>query len=253
VTALAERSTAVWGRRSRRVLDTLDRTRAAAQGLEGLPTAWLEGLHRRVETFSRLTRAVIASHGIEVEVIGNRPPSPSVVMSNHVSYLDPLLLTAHFPAVPIAKSEVEAWPVVGAAAHRFGVIFVHRTRPEQGATVLRRCHRALQAGVSILNFPEGTTSFGETVLPLKRGLFAVAQWTKAPVVPAVLRFDDRDMCWVGDEGFVPHYFRLLGRPVTRARLVFGDPLESDGWDTPEALRDATRWAMLELRRRHFGI
>ncbi|MGF1510834.1 MAG: lysophospholipid acyltransferase family protein [Myxococcota bacterium] len=231
---------------------TLERVRETALRSDALPERWLDGLDDRVQNFGEICRVVMHSHNIVVHVSGALPGSRSVVMSNHLSYLDPLIISAFVPAVPIAKSEVEAWPIVGPAAQRFGVLFTQRTRPEQGATVLRCCLRALDRGVSILNFPEGTTSFGETVLPLKRGLFGIARRAQAPVVPTVLRFEDRAMCWVGDQGFIPHYAGLLRREQTVTHLAFGDPIPPQNFDSPEALRDATRNAMMALRRSHFG-
>lgn len=210
-------------------------------------------LKERCEGFSGLARRVLDNHGVVMEVRGPRPRPGSMIACNHLSYLDPLIVVAQCPSVPVAKSEVESWPVIGAAGRDAGVLFNERSNIHQGASVLRGMRRAIEVGVSVLNFPEGTTSFGETLLPFKRGMFGVARITCAPVVPTVLRFDDVKMCWVGDMGFVPHYLDLIRRPVTKGVIVHGDPIDSREFDSAEALSAATAAAMYALRTEHFGI
>jgi 1-acyl-sn-glycerol-3-phosphate acyltransferase len=68
--------------------------------------------------------------------------------------------------------------------------------------------RALEAGVSVLNFPEGTTSRGG-LLPFQLGAFWLARKTGLPLVPIGMEFETPDMCWVDDEAFLPHYGRVL--------------------------------------------
>ncbi|MEM1023636.1 MAG: lysophospholipid acyltransferase family protein [Myxococcota bacterium] len=219
---------------------TAARTRAALEG------AWIETLPERIKVLAQVSREIMEGHQVELEVEGPQPRAGSLIACNHLSYLDPLIIMAVVPAMPIAKGEVADWPLIGAGARDTGVVFHQRTRVEQGATVLRQMIRALRAGVSVLNFPEGTTSFGEMLLPFKRGMFGVARIAEAPVVPSHLCFDDRTMCWVGDQGFVPHYLDLLSRPVTRGRLVFGEPIDPRAYPSAEALSHASLSAMKAL-------
>jgi 1-acyl-sn-glycerol-3-phosphate acyltransferase len=86
---------------------------------------------------------------------------------------------------------------------------------------LRSGLRALQKGVSVLGFPEGTTS-RDQVLPFQRGLFGLARIARVPMVPIALRYDDPAAAWVGDEWFLPHYVRTAMRPETRATLRIGE-------------------------------
>ena len=194
----------------------------------------------RVFALSRLFAEVCAAHDWRVRVSGPIPAGPVVLVANHVSYLDPLVLVGLVPALPVSKSEISRWPLVGAVARRHGVLFVERGDPRSGARVLRSARRALARGVSVLNFPEGTTSNGEQVLPFRRGIFGLARHARVPVVPIALRFDDADLAWFGDAFFLPHYTRLLRRRDTVVRVRFGGPLTPERYGGAADLADEAR-------------
>lgn len=188
----------------------------------------------------RTMQDLCETHGVFVDAVGlsRLPLGPAVFVANHLGYLDPIIIGAHVRVSPIAKAEIADWPVVGARAAALGVNFVRRGNPHSGAVALRRAARALGAGVSVLNFPEGTTTRGETVLPFSRGIFGVARLLGVPVVPLRLDFRDRDVAWVGDATFLPHYLRTASRSVVRARLAVGHPIPAT------AERDASTLARL---------
>jgi lyso-ornithine lipid O-acyltransferase len=163
-----------------------------------------------------------------------------------VSYLDALVLVGLVPAVPIAKLEVSRWPLVGGVARRHGVLFVDRADAASGATALRRARRALASGLSVLNFPEGTTSSGEQVLPFRRGIFGLARVASVPVVPVALRFDDPELAWHGDALFLPHYLGLLRRRDATLRVRFGGPLTPERYGSAADLAGEARAAVEHL-------
>ena len=159
----------------------------------------------------------------EVIVRGARiPAEPCVVVANHLSYIDPLAIVSLVPSVPIAKTEVRGWPLIGELMNQLGVLFVQREDPYSGAQVLRDSMVALRRGLSVLAFPEGTTTTGE-VLPFRRGMFGVAQHTGAPIVPIALRYESEELCWVGNDPFLPHYLRTTARSRTRLEVTICPP------------------------------
>ncbi len=105
------------------------------------------------------------------------PPdgTATLVLANHVSWLDIPVIGSLRPLSFIAKSEVEGWPVVGLFA-RLQRIRLHRPRPPQGH---RRGQRGggprLADGDVIVLFPEGTTSDGNRVLPFRSSLVGAAR------------------------------------------------------------------------------
>ena len=181
-------------------------------------------LRSRAYALSRLSSAICASNGLRIALGGPIPRGPVVLVANHVGYLDPLVLASIVPCVPVAKRELAGWPLIGRAAREHGVLFVHRGAPASGASVLRGARRALEASLSVLNFPEGTTTRGDRVLPFKRGIFGLARLLDVPVVPAAIVLEDEALSWTGDELLLPHLARTLARREHAVRVRFGRPM-----------------------------
>jgi len=175
---------------------------------------------------------VAALHGVQTVVRGRAPRAPCVLVANHLGYLDPTALCAVTPAVPIGKRELGSWPALGELMHRHGVLLVDRDDPYSGAMVLRRALRLLEAGASVLAFPEGTTTIGDRVLPFRRGVFGIARRAGVPVVPVAVRYESAELCWVGDTWFLPHYLKTTSRPSLRVELTFDEPI--DPREAPDA-------------------
>jgi 1-acyl-sn-glycerol-3-phosphate acyltransferase len=167
---------------------------------------------------------ILARHGVVVVTTGERPRGPAVVVTNHVSYLDPLVVASAAPCIAVAKGETRNWPLVGRGLAALGVVFVRRGDAYSGAIALRGCLRALRAGTSILNFPEGTTTDGGSVLPFHRGVFGLARLSGVPIVPASIAYDDPRVAWFGGRAFLPHYASLARTPRVVARVRFGEPI-----------------------------
>ncbi len=196
-----------------------------------------------VELMRDAAVAALALHQVRVTVVGQWPRAPAVIVANHVSWIDPLVLLALGPAVPLAKREVLAWPVVGPMARRLGAVFVRRSDPHSGAVALRCLARALCAGQTVLGFPEGTTSAAGP-LPFRRGLFGLARMARVPVVPVALAWGDARAAWVGDAHFVPHWLSLCGGPPMCVEVRVGRALLPGA--SPEALADEARGQVTAL-------
>jgi len=176
------------------------------------------------------SREVLALHGIHAAASGAQVPVQSVLVSNHVSWLDPLVIAAHVPCVPVSKADVSAWPLIGTLARNLGVVFVSRGDAGSGAQALR----------SVRNFPEGTTSDGEGVLPFRPGLFGFALRAGAPIVPVAIRYEPRSLAWTGDDSFLPHYLALASSQGARVSVRFGAPLRPSPGASPRAVADEAR-------------
>jgi 1-acyl-sn-glycerol-3-phosphate acyltransferase len=192
----------------------------------------------RAEGFAEASRAALRALGIEVEVDGTPPESGVLLASNHLSYVDPVAIAAVVPCVPISKADLASWPVFGAVAKANGVLMVERGEVSSGMRVMRSAQTALEGGLPVLNFAEGTTTRGDRVLPLRRGLFGVARRAGGDVVPVALSYDPPDIAWVGDATFVPHFLLLAARKRSRVRVRFGAPLASRSFESAAELADA---------------
>jgi 1-acyl-sn-glycerol-3-phosphate acyltransferase len=183
-----------------------------------------------------------AANGVVVEQRGPLPPPGCLVVANHVSYVDTIALPSVFPCTCIAKSEVGGWPFIGAITRKLGVLFVVRDSTWSGALVLRQAVRALRAGISVVGFPEGTTTDGQgDLLPFKRGMFGIARRLGRPVVAATLAYDAPELAWTGDTSFLSHYLgQVARRRWNVVRLSFSSPFDPASFPSAEAMARTVR-------------
>ena len=139
----------------------------------------------------RWSCAVLRSLGVGVQTQGRLDPEPQMLVANHVSWLDVIVLLALFPhARFVSKAEVRHWPMVGRLAVGAGAFFVERRRPRQTSHSVDAIAAALAAGETVTVFPEGTTSDGHAVLPFRASLLQAALLAEVPVRPVALRYAD---------------------------------------------------------------
>jgi 1-acyl-sn-glycerol-3-phosphate acyltransferase len=164
--------------------------------------------------------------GLRIERHGTAPRGPFVLVANHLSYLDVVVLAASLDASFVAKSDVAGWPVIGCLCRAVGTIFVDRTRKRDLLRVLPLLEQRLRAGGSIVLFPEGTTSDGSRVLTFRSPLFEAAVRARLPAHVATLTYTTPSgaphpslaICWWGDMDFLPHLRALLRLPRCTARV-----------------------------------
>ncbi len=201
------------GRFSVAVLEAIGRARLSGDGIAG-----------RASRLHVACAEIATIHDLQLGIRGTWPKGPVVIVANHVSYLDAIALAAAVPCAPIAKGEVASWPMIGTAASQLGVIFVARDSVWSRARALRRAHAALLAGVSVVNFPEGTTTDGTKLLPFQRGIFGLARLAGVSVLPVAVRCA-RELAWHGNAPFLPHYVAMARLPAPAIRLELGQPID----------------------------
>lgn len=203
-------------------------------------------LSRRAHDMQWLAEAMCSLHGVSVRTSGAIPRGPCVLVANHVGDLDPLVIASVVPCVAIASHEVSTWPLLGEALLRLGNLLVRRGDAHHGAAVLRRARACLARGVPVLAFPEGTTTRGDDVLPLRRGVFGLARWARLPVVPVAVRARPREPAWVGDPSCSPHALHTGSRRATEVDLAFGPVLPPHAVPTAAGLAALAREQLRSL-------
>jgi 1-acyl-sn-glycerol-3-phosphate acyltransferase len=166
---------------------------------------------------------------MRVTVHGPAPASPFFLVTNHLSYVDIVLLFGQVDAVFVAKHQLQGWPVVGYLTRLVGTIFIDRERRRDAKRVLEAIDRRIAEGDAVVVFPEGTSSEGVEVRPLKPALFEWAAQRGHPVHVATIHYATdpghppaRDaVCWWGAMTFLPHLLDLCRLPGFRATLHFG--------------------------------
>ena len=212
-----------------------------------------ERFHLDARAAQRLALRMLEIVGVQLTVRGSIPSGPVVLVSNHLGWLDPVVLGALLPLAAIAKSELSRWPFLGRVAAHVGTLFLHRGSPHHGAVVLRASLRRLVSGVPVLNFPEGTTTDGSgALLPFRRGIFGIARRSGVPVVPVALRVFPEDTAWVGGAPFLPHYWRTTSRSSVRAVVRFGEPRDARSAPSAQACAAVVRARVAALLRGHSG-
>lgn len=164
---------------------------------------------------------------------------PAIFMGNHESQLDPPFLIAAIPipSVYIAKKEVKLIPMVGWAAMCAGAIFIDRSNRERAVKSLHRAAKEIHDGKSVSVFPEGTRTRTGELLPFKKGSFVLAQDAEVPIVPFGIH---------GAYGILPPGTRRV-RPG-KYTLTFGTPVDPSAYEDRDALVEAVRSQVLELRK-----
>ncbi len=167
--------------------------------LVGIPWSALRG---NTDTMYRWAMAIIRmglrAGGIQVRVLGleNVSREPSIVMSNHVSNLDPPVLLPSIPGMTsvMLKKELMRIPLLGTAMRMGRFVPVARGHSREDATrSIAAAREALRRGMHLTIFPEGTRSPDGKLLPFRKGGFFLATEAGAPVVPVVIRGTDRLM------------------------------------------------------------
>jgi 1-acyl-sn-glycerol-3-phosphate acyltransferase len=158
------------------------------------------------------------------------PTPPFVLVSNHLSYVDVILLAARLPCVFVAKSDVAGWPVFGKFCIAVDTLFIRRDAKRDIPRVMRGIEAVLASGRGVVIFPEGTSSPGRAVLPFRAPLLEVAVRAGLPVHHASLTYRtplgapaaEEAVCWWDDTPFLRHLWRLLGLPRFDAEVSFGE-------------------------------
>lgn len=166
---------------------------------------------------------------VEVEVVGGQPLGQgSLVVSNHISWLDIPVLGSQIPVNFLAKSEVRKWPVIGWLAQTAGTHFIQR-RSGRSAEVAQQLAQHFQRGDNILVFPEGTSTDGRSVRRFHPNLFEAAIAAEAHVQPFAITYlkenqAHRFVPFIDDDEFHTHLWQFLKVKKTLVRLTVVDAI-----------------------------
>ncbi|MBI4911221.1 MAG: 1-acyl-sn-glycerol-3-phosphate acyltransferase [Acidobacteria bacterium] len=187
--------------------------------------AWGFGIRRRLAGWEGLPEGIRLGR------------QAAVFVGNHCSLFDPPLLISTLPGRPVfvAKRELAWVPFLGWAIHMAGFIFIDRLNLGRATASLQAAARKVREGQSILAFPEGTRSRDGSVLPFKRGIFALARKAGVPVIPFAIH---------GGPAILPRgTWRVAGGPYL---IQVGQPLDLGPEATAEDLRRAAEEKVAQL-------
>ena len=206
---------------------------------------------QRADWLHRFCARGLRGMGIEISVEGVFPERGAVI-SNHLSYLDIVVFATLHPCVFVSKEEVRRWPVVGWMTTMSGTVYVARGHSGSAMRARKEMQAALDAGLPVVFFPEGTTSNGSQLLKFHSGLLSQVIAGGAPVTAAYVSYSfaednghdvsvAEDVSYWGDRNMLAHIFKFLGLRGVRAKVRFaGEPIafSSDGLHRKKAAVEA---------------
>ena len=190
-------------------------------------------LATRAAWLHRASRRTLRYFHIKTQATGPVPVR-GLLINNHLSYLDILVLSSLTPAVFVSKHDVKYWPVFGQFAVLGGTVFVDRARRFEVGQVNDEITAALRQGALVVLFPEGTSSNGDTLLPFKSSLLEPATHREWPLAVGWIHYEIDDgnageeVCYWGNHTFFPHMLNLLGKRRVHAIVRFGQCSARDG-------------------------
>ena len=169
---------------------------------------------------------------LRITLSGPRPQRPALLVSNHVSWLDIVVLGGLTHTDFLSKYEVRNWPVIGWLAARSGTLFIRRGTGEAG-TISQQIGQRLREDGLLTLFPEGTTTDGHRVRPFFSRLFAAAIDTGTDVVPVALRYHingafDPVAPYTDQQSLGVNLWGLLTRERSEVHVMFGEAISHAG-------------------------
>jgi len=181
-------------------------------------------------------KSIASILSISVDVKGPIPEPPFFLVSNHLSYVDIIVLFKTLKTTFVSKAEVATWPVLGIIAKSIGIVFIDRKNKMDIARVNDEISGKVTDTRGLTLFPEGTTSPGEKLLRFRASLLEYPSQSEIGVHYCLLHYSTdselepahQTVCWWGDTPLHTHLFNLAKQKNVKASITFGDNVLHDG-------------------------
>lgn len=173
---------------------------------------------------------------VRLELFGAAPSAGSMLVANHISWLDIYAITAIQPAAFVSKAEVRDWPLIGWLAARTGTLFLQRGSRGHVRTINDEIGKVLRSGGHVTVFPEGTTTDGTQLLHFHAALLQPAIAAGRPVQPLALAYRGHDgqpsaaAAYAGETTMWQSLLRLAREPGMMLIIEVLPPLATEGFD-----------------------
>lgn len=190
-------------------------------------------------------RGVLRCFNIECATEGTlHTDTPTLFISNHISYLDIFVLGSRVPGTYIAKSEVAKWPIFGFLAKLQDTLFIER-RSRKVGNQIEQIQAHLLKGHNLILFPEGTSNIGTFVAPFHSSFFQSANDDQITIQAITVSYthyknklmdrSERDFyAWYKPRKILPHFLNGLGLGRGRAHLTFHEPVKLSDFESRKA-------------------
>ena len=190
-----------------------------------------------------LCKCIIKVAGVKLLITGETSclkEKGNLIISNHLGYLDGIILSSLFPLIFVTKLQVKTWPVIGWMSRVGGTVFLDRSRKLKSAKSIEEIGNYLKNGLNVLFFPEGTSTDGSRMLPFNVAYFQAPLDAKTPVIAITIQYTrlnsepvslaNRDFIfWYGQVDFFRHLSNLLGARNIEAKIIIHPKIESKAY------------------------
>lgn len=167
--------------------------------------------------------------GLIINRTGKPCNEPKLIVSNHISWLDIVAISATQPCVFIAKSTVVRWPVIGFLANISGTLFLDRQNRKDLYRVMNKGKTAIDDGISLVFFPEATTTDGKQIKPFHPSIYQTAIDMNCAIQAVAICYPEKNnkasaAPYIDNDSFLNHLFRILKKPGINVCLHYCTPI-----------------------------
>ncbi|MCM8792105.1 MAG: 1-acyl-sn-glycerol-3-phosphate acyltransferase [Candidatus Omnitrophica bacterium] len=215
--------------------------------LNALPLSFISIFSKKIyyRSISRWTKFITNNFnkilGIKINVIGNidsLKEKNNFIISNHVSYVDGLVLASIFPLIFVSKLSVKFWPIFGQMAQWGGTVFVDRQNKRNAIHSLKKMTEILKNGTNLLFFPEGTSTDGTKIIEFQSIFFQVPFEINATIIPITIQYlkiNDQELSllnrdkvlWYGQKKIFWHFLSLLRLKKIKVKVIVHPKIKAD--------------------------
>jgi len=198
----------------------------------------LKSIHHKISQI--WMKILIFLFGLKIITKGNISEKAKAFVSNHISFLDIIVLNSIIPSNFVAKSEIKSWPIIGHLAGKTGTIFIKRGDTKDNDAVINIMREYINKDKNIIFFPEGRIGDGIKVKKFHSKLFNSISNTKSNLQSIFIRYpldyphdmnSDSSVCWADkSQTLLKISIRCLGRRSTKVLLCFGELIDTSDTD-----------------------
>ncbi len=176
------------------------------------------------ETIQQWMQRVCRIIGLEVNKSGELfQNAPCLIVANHISWLDIIALASSLPSSFISKSELRKWPIIGFLAGNTGTIFINRNNRHELNSTINAITTSIKNGKSVILFPEGTTTNGNSIKRFKSALFQSAIDSNCNIQPITIQYRrnlnfDSIAPYINNDNFIFHIIKIMFQAKTKVNL-----------------------------------
>lgn len=222
-------------------------------------TSEKDRIRLRSRRMGRYARGLLPKLGFRVQSKGAGPLEPSLIVSNHLSFWDVVILSSITDGTYITSVETRDTPFLGQICKAAGCVFIERRSRAYKDKEVAAVTAHLRQGAHVVLYPEGTSGDGERVLPFRKTFFQAAVDAGVPVLPVAVTYRSVDndpglealqdrVFYYGNQPFARQLWKLLSSQSVEVSLEFGAPIQSANRSRSELCQEAEDWINRAYRR-----